>query len=242
MLGSDTGLGGDLAGLDRLGQGVVIAFVLVGVASANSRARGRKTSPFRDRRRWRSDRPSGRERGPAPRRNLGVVRMPRGASPRRPPTPSSPRAGGRSSRGGPVLVPRSQPRKTSLAACISRCPSTTRRPWLSNSALAGEEARARTLALPSLQEQRVVTVAAQEQHDPGARADAADADDLAREVDVAIAVEQVAAVRPRRAPVASDQIADRVSSAARRPRRRARRSGRSGAGRSTIAARRRRAR
>ena len=41
----------------------------------------------------------------------------------------------------------------------------------------------RGLGLLELQEQRVLAVAAEQQRDPGARADAPDADDLARDVD-----------------------------------------------------------
>ena len=42
------------------------------------------------------------------------------------------------------------------------------------------------LRLLELQEQRVVAVAAEQQHDPRPGADAADPDDLARRVDVAV--------------------------------------------------------
>ena len=45
------------------------------------------------------------------------------------------------------------------------------------------------------------------QHDPGARADAADADDLARGVDEAEALEQPPAVAGERAPVGADHAA-----------------------------------
>ena len=68
---------------------------------------------------------------------------------------------------------------------------------LGERALAQERLEHRCLRLLELQEQRVVLVAAEHQHDPGARADAADADDLARRVDVAKALEQLPAVGVR---------------------------------------------
>ena len=47
------------------------------------------------------------------------------------------------------------------------------------------------LRLLDLQEERIVRVAAEEQNDPGAGPDAADADDLVGDVDVAVALDQV---------------------------------------------------
>ena len=85
----------------------------------------------------------------------------------------------------------------SLAAWVSRWPSTTRWPWLRELALAEERLEHRGLRLLDLQEEGVVVVAAEQQHDPGARADAADADDLAGGVDVAEALEQPPAVARR---------------------------------------------
>ena len=82
----------------------------------------------------------------------------------------------------------------SLAACMRRWPSTTRWPWFVEPARAEERLEHGRLGLLELQEQRVVAVAAEQQHDPRAGADAADADDLARRVDVAEALEQAAAV------------------------------------------------
>ena len=61
-------------------------------------------------------------------------------------------------------------------------------------ALAEERLEHRRLRLLELEEERVVVVAAEQQHDARPRADAADADDLARGVDVAVALEQAAAV------------------------------------------------
>ena len=128
------------------------------------------------------------------------------------------RAGGRSSRGSrrPRRT-RSQPRRMSLAACMTRWPSTTRRPWWSYRR-PGEGGEDRRLRLLGLQEQRVGVVAAEEQHDPRARPDAADADDLARDVGVLVAVEQLVAVGRRRRAVASrsgraDPVLDPLRSA-----------------------------
>ena len=56
-------------------------------------------------------------------------------------------------------VARSQPRKMSLADCIRRWPSTTRRPWFAYAALAGVRLEHGRLGLLDLQEQRVVAVA-----------------------------------------------------------------------------------
>ena len=82
----------------------------------------------------------------------------------------------------------------SLAACIRRWPATTRWPWLAYLLLPDEPLEHRLLRLLGLQEQRVLAVAAEQQHDPGAGADAADADDLAGRVHVLEALEQLAPV------------------------------------------------
>ena len=69
-----------------------------------------------------------------PAAEAAVVAMPFGPSARLPRSPSSPLAGARRSRAA-VVETRStctQPRKMSLLACIRRCPSTTRSPWLLN--------------------------------------------------------------------------------------------------------------
>ena len=87
----------------------------------------------------------------------------------------------------------------SLAACISRWPSTTRWPWFSYSLLPRERLEHRRLRLLRLEEQRVVAVAAEHQHDPSARADAADADDLARQRRRSGTLEQPAPVARERA-------------------------------------------
>ena len=62
----------------------------------------------------------------------------------------------------------------------------------------------RRLRLLELEEQRVVVVAADQEQDPGAGADAADADDLPGGVHVPVALEQVAPVARQRAPVGAD--------------------------------------
>ena len=77
-------------------------------------------------------------------------------------------------------------------------------------AVAEERLEHRALGLLALQEQRVAVVVAEHQHDPRARADAADAHHLARRVHVAEALEQAAAVAGQRAPVGADQLPHRV--------------------------------
>src|SRR5205823_5612840 len=72
-------------------------------------------------------------------------------------------------------------------------------------ALADELLQHGGLCFLDLQEQRVLIVAAEEERDPGARADAADADDLSRQVDEPELFEQVAAVRLQRPPVGADE-------------------------------------
>ena len=78
----------------------------------------------------------------------------------------------------------------SLAACISRWPATTRWPSLADCAAPGVLAEHRRPRLLDLQEQRVIVVAAEQQDDPAARADAADPDHLAGHVDELEPVEQ----------------------------------------------------
>ena len=98
----------------------------------------------------------------------------------------------------------------SLAACVSRCPSTTRWPWLANVALAQERLQHRRFGLLELQEERVVAVAAEQQHDEGAGADAADTDDLASRMDVAVALQQLAPVARQRPAVGADRASEEV--------------------------------
>ena len=92
----------------------------------------------------------------------------------------------------------------SLAACVSRWPSTTRWPWLANSLLPRNGSSTEASRLLELQEQRILVVAAEQQHDPGARADAADADDLAGRVHVAEALQQLAAIAGKGRAVGAD--------------------------------------
>ena len=94
----------------------------------------------------------------------------------------------------------------SLAACISRWPTTTRRPWFGVLAPADEPLEHRGLRLLRLQEQRILVVAADEEMDPGACSDAPDADHLARGVDVFELLDRVV-LAGERAPVAADQRA-----------------------------------
>ena len=64
-------------------------------------------------------------------------------------------------------------------------------------ALAEEPLEHRRFCLLELEEERIVVVAAEQEHDVRPGADAADADDLARGVHVAVALEQLAAVARR---------------------------------------------
>ena len=100
-------------------------------------------------------------------------------------------------------------------------------------ALADESLQHRRLRLLDLQEQRVLLVDAEEEHDPGAGADAADPDHLTGEVDEPELLEQVAAVGLERPAVGADQVADLVLDGVLLDRARggARRSARSAAGR-----------
>ena len=67
-------------------------------------------------------------------------------------------------------------------------------PVLLEPALAEERLEHRLLRLLELEEQRIGVVAAHEEQDPGAGPNAADADDLARRVDVPVALQQLAPV------------------------------------------------
>ena len=92
---------------------------------------------------------------------------------------------------------RTQPRKMSVAACMSRWPATTRSPWCGVVALADEAFEHGGLCLLDLQEQRVVVVAAQHQHDVAAGPDATHADHLVGRVDVAVLLQRVVLVPER---------------------------------------------
>ena len=92
---------------------------------------------------------------------------------------------------------RTQPRKMSLAVCISRWPTTTRCAQFAYSLAPDELLQHRRACLLGLQEQRVIRVVAQQQRDVGAGSDAADPDHLAREVDQTKLVEEHAGGRAR---------------------------------------------
>ena len=155
-------------------------------------------------------------------------------SSRRRPTSSCPRAGGRRSRAScrRALVGVVQPRKMSLAACMSRWPSTTRWPWLRVLGCAPRYGSS-TDACASLTWRNSGSASSRpsSRSDPAAGADAADADDLAGEVHVADTA-RADARRSSGSVSGSREAARRLrasSSSARR--RRARRRARSGAGR-----------
>ena len=139
------------------------------------------------------------------------ARAPWAGSCRGRPTSSSPRAGGRRSpAAGPSKVSDvcTQPRKMSLAACISRWPATTRSPWFEYSLLPRYGSSTDCLRLLDLQEERVVAVAAEQQQDPAPRPDAADPDDLACQVDHPELLEQVPAVLLQRPAVFAEEPAN----------------------------------
>ena len=66
----------------------------------------------------------------------------------------------------------------------------------------------RLRGLLDLEEERVALVAAEQQEDPAARADAAHSDDLTREIDETEAFQQVLPVRLQRAPVQAEDLRD----------------------------------
>src|SRR4051794_19777991 len=75
-------------------------------------------------------------------------------------------------------------------------------------ALPREALEHRRLGLLDLQEERVLGVPAEQEHDPGAGTDAAHADHLSRQVHVAIAVGQMADVPVERAAIGVQEIRD----------------------------------
>ncbi len=89
---------------------------------------------------------------------------------------------------------RSQPRRMSLAACISRCPSTTRWPWLANSLLprngSSTEGWASLHCRKSGSSSSRPTISTTQARVPTLPTP----DDLAREVREAVALEQLAAI------------------------------------------------
>ena len=208
---SEAGLGRYPSRRNGLPQGVVVALVLVGVGLRERSQRAIEAVAgaevaSRSRSRPRSGRAPWRAPG---RRAARTPSSPSGSSARPAPSPCRPRAGACRSPGSRrrTSLTRIQPSMMSLAAWVSRWPSTTRWPWLVNVLLPRKGSSTDACCLLELQEQRVVLVAAEHQHDPGARADAADADDLPRRVDVAIALEQLPAVGAQGTPVGADDSA-----------------------------------
>ncbi len=96
------------------------------------------------------------------------------------------------------------------AACIQRCPTTTRSPWSPVRAAPEVRLEHRRAGLLDLQEQRIVARPALQHEDVAARPDAADADHLAGEVERPEVVEQVAPVGRQAAPVRGEPPADEV--------------------------------
>ena len=72
-------------------------------------------------------------------------------------------------------------------------------------ALAEERFEHRRLGLLELEDERVGVVAADQDEDVGAGADAADADDLPRAVDVAVALDEPPPVARQRPPVGAER-------------------------------------
>ena len=77
-------------------------------------------------------------------------------------------------------------------------------------ALAEERLEHRGLRFLELEEERVVAVPPEQEHDEGARADAADPDDLPGRVDIAEPLEQPATVSRERSPVGADDLLQRL--------------------------------
>ncbi len=98
----------------------------------------------------------------------------------------------------------------SLVACISRCPATTRSPWFSNSLGPRNSSSTDASASFICRKQRVLSVVAEHQRNPGARADAPHPDDLAREVGQVELLEQHAPVVHERFAVGAQEFAQPV--------------------------------
>ena len=104
-------------------------------------------------------------------------------------------------------------------ACISRWPTTTRWPWLACALGRQVRLQHRRRRLLGLEDERVVLVAALEDDHEAARADAADADDLEREVGEAVALEELAPALGHRGAVVLEDLLRSAAGAARRSRR-----------------------
>ena len=202
----------DLAVLDGRGEASVVELVLVGVGLRELDDRPverRRRRPGR--RRSRCGRRCGRGLAPASSRTAGRRRPSRsGSCCSTRPTPSSRAAGVRRSRGPAPSIPAStctQPRKMSLAACISRCPVDDPLAVVGNS-LGGEELleHRRPRASFICRNSGSSLVAAEHQRDPGAGPDAAHAHDLAGEVGQLELLQQHPAVVLQGAPVGAQQL------------------------------------
>src|SRR5664279_6490697 len=97
----------------------------------------------------------------------------------------------------------------SLAACINRCPWTTRSPG-SVKRLLGVVFEHRRSCLLDLEEQWVVLVAPLEQDNEGTSADAADTDHLACHVDDLEALQQLAPIFLQRGPISTELLVDHL--------------------------------
>ena len=167
---------------------------------------GRTGRWIRDRRRWRSGRPSGRAPGPgSSRRSRRTRPCPLGAASlddrRALPVAQLPHV-----EVAVLAVDAAWP-----AACRGRCrrwPASgaarrpPARPWCAYSLAPAYSSSTDGLRLLGLQEQRVAVVAADHQQDPGPGADAAHADDLAGHVHEPVLTEQVPAIGWQRPAVA----------------------------------------
>ena len=95
----------------------------------------------------------------------------------------------------------------SLAACISRWPSTTRCPWLENSDLPANRSSTECGASFAWRNRAIARVVSQQQYHPAAHAHAPHAHDLARKVGVAKALEQPSAITGQALEVGLQQVA-----------------------------------
>ena len=199
--------------LDRGGERLVVALVLVGVRRPRSlRSPGRTRCRRPGTRRSRSGRPSVRARGRALLRTAAhTPSLPARAGSRRRRCPSSRGTGGRSSRASVPSRPltRIQPEEDVARRLHQALPDHDAPAVVVVLALADEPLEHRGLGLLRLEEQWVLLVSPDEEVDPGARADAADADDLAGGVDVLELLDRMVVIGER-APVLLDQRAHQL--------------------------------
>ena len=107
-------------------------------------------------------------------------------------------------------APLVQPRKMSLAACIIRCPCTTRSPGCRNLLFGRWSSSTDRVASLTWRNKRILLVAALEQGDERPRTDAADAHDLAGDVDDFELFQQVTPVVLQRGPVGPELLTNHV--------------------------------